>query len=782
MPRETVTYSIVNDANGEAVIYVTQDPALNEMTLTLTFQGEEPVIFKGGTPVEERKITPAGPTSFYFTITPFLTPAELQAIQITAPSGWQAANLTSWVLTPTADLTVAPGQSFTFRLTNLTADGEPHPGSFNIASYNIPGMADNGTQLNLPLEQPPTTHKRLAEVLQLSFRGGDTVFIDGDNTGAIPPNTLILRLNNTSNRPIVPADTPWPGTPVFYLTFVTATDAPGYGALTTVDRLKNVSVSLAEQYGTDWGIQNRTDQSPPHWAIHPKSPEILGVGASAIVEFRIANIITHFQPSSTNLYLQSSGVPGYDGGTQALPLVKAPPVLAIQNFSAVENNVAAGTQVPLSWTSFDANRCEISPVDGGSVPAPTQSDGTFTVKPNGTTTYTLTAFNDSRGTRISAPVTVYVQPVRFTKQLTGVPATGSHFGDPVTLSWSTQSAVSCTIDPPIDGTSSVPLSSEGTVIHPAAAVTVTLTAQGQGGPVRSTLEVVPIPNGWQSLPAAGPWTSTGRPVMLPDFLGRLWFLAGGPGDLQSPVFRSRDGFSWEFATNNARYAPRGDAAGCVFGGKMWLLGGRTRAGAVNEIWSSSDGCTWEQVTATGHWSPRSQLGCLSFAGKIWVMGGAAGDGTPLNDVWNSTDGLTWTQVTGAAIWPARSAFGTAVFEGTICVVAGAGVGGKVLGDAWRSSDGVHWQGLGRNANWLPRSSPNVNVVGDRLYVIGGTGTQGAAIPDSNILPPDGTWGLGLGPGWGGTTLNLGSAAFLGAQWFAGGTTGGVANRTVWGLG
>ncbi len=781
MPKGT-HYTIVNDASGEAVIYVSQDPTKNEMTLTLTFEGEKPVTFKGGKPVEEKELTPAGPTSFYFTITPFLTTAELKAIKITAPSGWQAANLTSWVLTPTADLTVTPGQSFTFRLTNLTADGEPRPGSFNIASYNIPGAADNGTQLNLPLEQPPSTHKRLSDVLQLSFRGGDTVFIDVDNTGAIPPNTLILRLNNTSKLPIVAGGAPWPNTPVFFLTFVTATDAPGYGALTTVDRLKNVSVSLAGDYGTDWGMQNRTHESPPHWAIYPKSHEILGVDAQAIVEFKIANIVTDFAPYSTNLYLQSANVPGYDGGTQALPFVKAPPELAIQSFSTVENNVTAGAKVSLSWTTFDANRCEISPVDGGSVSAPVQSDGAFTVTPKVTTTYTLIAFDDSRGTKVSAPLTVYVQPVRFTKQLTAVPAAGSHYGDPITLSWSTQSAVSCRIDPSIDGESSVPLASDDTVIRPATSVSYTLTAQGQGGPVQSSLEVVPIPNGWKSLPAAGPWTSTGRPVILPDFLGRLWFLAGGPGDQQSSVFRSRDGFGWEFATNNAQYAPRGDAAGCIFGGKAWLLGGRTRAGAVNEIWSSSDGCTWEQVAATGHWSPRSQLGCLNFAGKIWVMGGSAEDGTPLNDVWNSTDGLTWTQVTGAAIWPARSAFGTAVFDGAICVVAGAGVGGHLLGDAWRSSDGLHWQGLGRNASWRPRSSPNVNVVGDNLYVIGGTGTQGTAISDSNILSTDGTWSLGLGPGWGDTTLNVGSATFLGAQWFAGGTAGGAANRTVWGLG
>jgi len=370
--------------------------------------------------------------------------------------------------------------------------------------------------------------------------------------------------------------------------------------------------------------------------------------------------------------------------------------------------------------------------------------------------------------------------VRFIQQLTAQPATGSHYGDPVTLSWQTSSATNCTIAPPIDGTSTVPLSSDGVVIHPAAAVSYTLTAQGQDGPVQSVLQLVPIPNGWQPQPGAGRWDTIGRPVILPDFNGKLWFLAGGPEDQSSAVFCSRTGFDWEFATKSAQYTPRGDAAGCVFGDRMWLMGGRTRSGAVNEVWSSGDGVNWQQSPPGTRWSPRSQHGCFVFAGKIWVTGGMGADGTLLNDIWSSADGTNWTQGP-AATWPARRAFGTAVRNGAICILAGAGNGGA-LADAWQSGDGVYWQGLGRNRNWQPRSAPNVNVVGDRLYVIGGTGSDGQGISDSNILLPDDNWTLGLGPGWGRQTQNLGSAAFLGAQWFAGGAINGAANRTVWGLG
>lgn len=694
---DLVDFTIANPGSGdEAVIFVTSDPTLNKLVFTIVFHGDAPVTFKGGAPVEESKITPQGPTSFYFTVSSVLTPAEFAAMTVECPAGWQAENLNSWALTPVDDLTVNPGDSFEFQLGNITADGQPGPGSFNIDNWNIPGVVDNGTQLRLSLENLPDKHKRLADFMPISIKGGDTVYIDFDDKGEMPPNTLILRLDNTSNAPLVPSGLPWPNTPVFYLTFVTAGSTPGYGALTTKDRMSDITVSLAADYGTDWTIQDHTQEDPPHWAIFPKSHEILGTGANAIVEFKIAGIVTDFAPGSTNLYLQSSFIPGYDDGCQAWPIVKA-------------------------------------------------------------------------------------TPVTFTQQLRASPASGIFYGQPVTLSWATVSATSCSIDPAINGSNSVPTSSDGIVIRPKAPVRYVLTAQGEPGPIESTIDVIPIPKDWKSQAGAGIWDTMGRPVILPDYNQRLWFLAGGPGDLTSYVFSSTDGFDWDFVTDTAGYAPRGDAAGCVFNGKLWLLGGKTRNGVVNEIWNSTDGESWTQVQAGNHWSPRSQLGCASFAGKIWIAGGKDANGTLLGDVWNSSDGINWNQVTATANWPARAAMGMTVFNGLLCVLAGESANGP-LADAWQSADGVNWDELGNIVNWQRRSSPNVNVVGGKLYVIGGTDAFGNMISDNNVLNPDGSWAIRAGPGWSGDTLNLGSASFLGAQWFAGGTVGGSANKTVWGYG
>ncbi|MCP1846153.1 hypothetical protein ACVIHI_009067 [Bradyrhizobium sp. USDA 4524] len=779
--KPAVQFQLQN-AQGQSVLYVTQDTSQNVLTFTITYSGTAAVTVKGGAPVSEDKITPAGPTSFYFTVSSVLSPKEFATMRVTPPAGWQAALFGSWALTPIADTKLEPGQSLVFTLTKITANGRPGPGSFNIDYYNISTVANSGTQLPLSLQNLPNLHKRLADSMFISMVGGNSVYIDVNDQHLIPPNTLVLQLNNSTGGPLVPPGAKQ-GKPVFYLTFVSASGAPGYGALTTIDRLKNIVVGTNGDYGTVWDVQDHRQNDPPYWAIYPKSPEILGTGASAIAEFRISNIVTDFDPSSTNLYLQSVDIPTYDDGSMTQPLVKAVPTLALQGVGPLKDNVPSGTQVGLTWTSFNANRCTVSPVDGGEVPAPAQPDKTgFPVTVARTTTFTVTAYNDALGTKTSGPATVNVLPVTVSEALTAVPATGYHFGDRVSLSWAFSSAQSCTVDPPINGSASVPAQSDGTAIFPTAAQRYTITAQGQAGPAATSLDIIPIPNGWKSVPGAGPWDTRGRPVLLAEFLDQIWFLAGGADDLKSIVFSSRDGFTWSIVNNAAAFSPRTSAAGCVFAGKLWLTGGATlNGGVLDEIWSSSDGVTWTKVAATQHWPARADHGCVAFAGKIWVMGGRNASGTLMNDIWSSTDGVSWTCVKPSAVWSARSAFGLVNFGNGMCVIAGSGAGG-VLADVWQSGDGATWNGLSNTVPWPARSSPGVAVLGEQLYVVGGMSQAGLAFSDSNIADQSGNWSMGLGPNWGATVLDLGTTAFRDAMWFAGGSANGLPNTTVWGFG
>lgn len=776
--NSSLEFSVINKETGESVIFITQDPTKNELNFTFTYTGASAITLKGGSPVAEKNITSSGPTSLYFTISTILSQEEYDAIDITLPAGWQAKKFTEWALTPIENITVKSGDSFTFTLTDIRADGQAGPGSFNIDFYNIPSVQDSGTQLNLSLEALPSSHKNLRDVLSLSFVDGNEVFIDVDDMSQIPSNTLILRLDNTSLKPIVPTGTATTKTPVFYLTFVTANGAPGYGALTTVDRLKNIRVGTYKDYGTEWTIQDRTQSDPPHWAIYPKSPEILGTGAKAIAEFRIDNIVTDFAPSSTNLYLQSSDIPGYDDGTQALAVEKCVPVLAIKDFTNQQNNVESGTEVCLTWKTFNANRCSLSPVDDGAVDVPVQGGEGYKVYPDRTTTYTLTAFDDALAQKTAKAVTVDVLDVKIT-DFAATPSSGGHYGDPVSLSWHTVSATSCTIDPPINGSEKVDKNVSSQVIHPMEYTRYTLTANGQGGPVTRELVVFPIPDGWKKVENSGLWNTWGRPVML-SYKEQLWFMAGGPEDAHSWVFRTYDGFNWDVKTNHAAFSPRGEAAGCVFDNKMWLMGGKTAAGVVDEVWYSTDGDNWLKAEASEHWSARSGHGCIAFDGKLWVIGGKDAAGKVLNDVWSSTDGISWHQEASSAIWPARTEFGLTIYQDSLCIVAGKTLDG-VLSDVWLSRDGKAWHGLEKPTTWLGRRTPNVHALDDKLYVIGGCDRNGNAINNDYILLSNGSWSMGLVRG-SKNLIDEGSAVFHGALWFAGGTIDGEANKTVWAFG
>ena len=114
-------------------------------------------------------------------------------------------------------------------------------------------------------------------------------------------------------------------------------------------------------------------------------------------------------------------------------------------------------------------------------------------------------------------------------------------------------------------------------------------------------------------------------------------------------------------TGEPGWSPRLGAAGAVFQGRMWLLGGVERyydgtpAHLRSDVWSSADGKHWKQETAQAPWAPRAYHAAVAFRDRLWVFGG--GNYLPeyeaLNDVWSSADGVHWSCVTPAAPWTPR---------------------------------------------------------------------------------------------------------------------------------
>ncbi len=144
-----------------------------------------------------------------------------------------------------------------------------------------------------------------------------------------------------------------------------------------------------------------------------------------------------------------------------------PPTVDI---SANPETIETGQSSTLSWTSTNADSCDIQP-DVGAVAV----NGSTTVSPTVTTTYTITATGPGGTATDSTTVTVTTDPPP-TVDISADPDT-IQVGQSSTLSWTSTNADSCVIDPdvgPVDVNGS-------TIVSPTDTTTYTITATGPGG-------------------------------------------------------------------------------------------------------------------------------------------------------------------------------------------------------------------------------------------------------------------------------------------------------------
>jgi hypothetical protein len=153
----------------------------------------------------------------------------------------------------------------------------------------------------------------------------------------------------------------------------------------------------------------------------------------------------------------------------------------ITSFTANPANVSSGGPSTLSWTTTGESVTSVS-IDNGVGAKP--ANGSATVNPVATTTYTLSAFTTANGSAPTKKVTVTIGPPAPTVSFSATPGTIAS-GQNSTLIWSTTNAVSVTID---HGVGSQPASGS-TIVHPTQTTTYILTATGAGGTATSQATV-----------------------------------------------------------------------------------------------------------------------------------------------------------------------------------------------------------------------------------------------------------------------------------------------------
>jgi PKD repeat protein len=157
----------------------------------------------------------------------------------------------------------------------------------------------------------------------------------------------------------------------------------------------------------------------------------------------------------------------------------------VTSFTASPTTVPSGSPSTLSWTTGGGSVTSVNIDNGvGSKPA----NGSATVNPVSTTTYTLSAFTTANSTPPSKQVTVTVGGSPAPTATFSASPTTINAGQSSTLTWTSTNATSVSIDNGV-GSQAV----NGSVsVSPASTTTYTLTATGPGGTTTKTATVTVI--------------------------------------------------------------------------------------------------------------------------------------------------------------------------------------------------------------------------------------------------------------------------------------------------
>ena len=186
-------------------------------------------------------------------------------------------------------------------------------------------------------------------------------------------------------------------------------------------------------------------------------------------------------PLQTTSYTLTATGPGGQQISQSLTITVGASTPSVIRFTAAPSTIAAGQSSTLSWATTGVTSVTISGV-GGNLPA----NGSQTVSPTQTTTYTLTATGADRKTTVTAQVVVTISgsQVPIVNSFTVSPPNVSP-GGTAQLCWNVSNATSVSISPGLGTVQSTAC----TTITPTQTTTYVLTATNAAGPTQASVTV-----------------------------------------------------------------------------------------------------------------------------------------------------------------------------------------------------------------------------------------------------------------------------------------------------
>jgi hypothetical protein len=346
----------LTNLDGTSNVYITDDPTVNGLTLTITNGLGRPVVMPPGKPLPFGEL-PDGQSAVYIFPNALIDNDDIAKMSLTA-SGWTATSFTDpstelryLVIAPEQQVTIQPGGVLTFGLTNVLVSGSPRSSNADLTLAGATGVdPDEGTfSLYITIANPPHPGKK---ALDLTIGFATPAVYTGQ------PQSLTLYLVNPHQTPLVPGGTAdWGNlTPTFQLTLVYGA---GAGAISPQQDANLIHMNISNEYGNVWKAVSPQDQgTSPYWLMRPDpngGGTVLGTGEQATIEFAItgiqATLPAGLDRAITLAYVSWWDIPGYNDDSTTLIITKYPGPRVL-SFTADPPSVKFGdtsVQTVLTW-------------------------------------------------------------------------------------------------------------------------------------------------------------------------------------------------------------------------------------------------------------------------------------------------------------------------------------------------------------------------------------------------------------------------------------------------
>jgi K319-like protein/OmpA family protein len=368
--------------------------------------------------------------------------------------------------------------------------------TFGLEFGNYIRPKDYGTTMSpVPMDVPRVRYQLLTRRV-----GNSAPVADAGPNQVVPPGTVTLNGSGSFDPDGTPLTFSWQqiggasvtlsgantATPTFtavagqiYSFRLTVKNAAGLqsSASTTVTTSSAVTLHIDQFFATPNNIQPG-QSSTLSWSVTGATSVTISGGVGNV---NATSGTTQVTPQQTTTYTLTANGPG--GPVTANAVITVGGItgpVQIVRFEASPLTIAPGQQSTLSWSTNNATQVSISGV-GNVTP-----NGSTTVSPAQTTTYTLTA-TGANGQAVTAPITVTVATGTIPQVVTFV-ATPQNIdaGQSTQLCWQVTNATSISITPGVGTNLSA---NDCAAVSPTTTTTYTLTATNATGQIQANATV-----------------------------------------------------------------------------------------------------------------------------------------------------------------------------------------------------------------------------------------------------------------------------------------------------